>query len=317
VWLGGIEKQLDRYTTVKMSEQVRSPKSGRPVIYGEVLFDTFPDGREVMGGAPFNVARHLQGFGCEPLFISRVGDDERGERVQQAMQEWGMDMSGLQHDKEHPTGIVQIAMQGTSHTFDILPEQAYDYIDAEQALAILHDNEVSLLYFGSLIERSPISRETLHRLRNQSLPLFVDINLREPWWKREGVARLLQGVDWVKLNDEELLALGFGGQLEEAAVGMREKYGFNLLVVTRGESGALFVTENTLEQGDPVRVKELVDTVGAGDAFSAVTILGLHRGWSPHETLRRALVFAAQLCEVRGAVLPDRAYYQQYLSEWQ
>lgn len=294
-----------------------SPISGRPVIYGEVLFDTFPDGREVLGGAPFNVARHLQGFGCEPLFISRVGDDERGQRVHEAMQEWGMDLSGLQRDPQRPTGIVQIAMQGTSHTFDILPEQAYDYIDAGQALSLLHDNEVSLLYFGSLIERSPVSRDTLHRLRAQSQPQFVDINLRDPWWQRDGVASLLQGVDWVKLNDEELKALGFDGVQHEAATRMRKQYGFDLLVVTQGESGAIFVTGDTVEHGEPVPVENLVDTVGAGDAFSAVTILGLMNGWSMHDTLRRALGFAAHLCEVRGAVLPDRSYYQQCLSEWQ
>jgi fructokinase len=300
-----------------MSEEAFSPINGRPVIFGEVLFDTFPDGREVLGGAPFNVARHLQGFGFEPLFISRVGDDERGRRVQEAMQEWGMDMSGLQVDPHHPTGIVKIAMQGTSHTFDILPEQAYDYIDAEQALHQLHNNEVGLLYFGSLIERSSVSRETLRTLRSQSLPLFVDINLRAPWWTREGVASLLHGVDWVKLNDEELEALGFGGALSSAAAKMREQYGFEMLVVTRGEDGALFVTQKEMEQGEPVRVENLVDTVGAGDAFSSVTLLGLLRGWDMRMTLKHALEFAAHLCEVRGAVLPDRSYYQRCLSEWQ
>lgn len=293
------------------------PRKGRPVIFGEVLFDTFPDGREVLGGAPFNVARHLQAFGCNPLFISRVGDDDRGERVRTAMQEWGMDTAGLQCDSTHPTGIVKIAMQGTSHTFDILPEQAYDFIDAQNALSLLHNNEVSMLYFGSLIERSAVSRETLRALRELSLPLFVDINLRAPWWSREGVARLLQGVDWVKLNDEELVHLGYTGEAAGAAERMRSQYGFNLLVVTRGESGAMFVSERGTEEGEPVVVNELVDTVGAGDAFSSVTILGLLRGWKQEITLRRALGFAAHLCEVRGAVLPDQSYYQRCLSEWQ
>lgn len=299
-----------------MSKSELLPRRGRPVIFGEVLFDTFPDGREVLGGAPFNVARHLHAFGCNPLFISRVGDDERGETVRRAMQEWGMDTAGLQSDPLHPTGIVKIAMQGTSHTFDILPEQAYDFINAEHALSLLHNNEVSLLYFGSLIERSGVSRETLHTLRAQSLPLFVDINLRAPWWSRDRVASLLQGVDWVKLNDEELVQLGYAGDLAQAAADMRNEYGFRLLVVTRGEKGAMFISEQGQEEGEPVEVNNLVDTVGAGDAFSSVTILGLLRGWGRGETLQRALGFAAHLCEVRGAVLPDHAYYQRCLSEW-
>lgn len=300
-----------------MSNIAFSPIHGRPVIFGEVLFDTFPDGREILGGAPFNVARHLHGFGCEPLFISRIGDDERGQRVRNAMQEWDMDISGLQTDSRHPTGIVKIAMQGTSHTFDILPEQAYDFIDSEQAQRALHNNDVGMLYFGSLIERSAVSRETLRVLRNESLPLFVDINLRAPWWSREGVASLLHGVKWVKLNDEEILALGYEGALNEAASKMREHFDLDLLVVTRGEDGAMFITGETTEQGEPVRVNNMVDTVGAGDAFSSVSILGLLRGWNMRKTLQHALEFAAHMCEVRGAVLPDQSYYRQCLRMWE
>ncbi len=280
------------------------------------MFDTFPDGREVLGGAPFNVARHLQGFGYNPLFISRIGDDERGQKVKVAMQEWGMDMAGLQVDPNKPTGIVKIAMQGKSHTFDILPEQAYDYIDAEQVLALLHDNKPALLYFGSLIERSAVSRQTLNRLRDLSLPLFVDINLRAPWWDKERVADLLQGVEWVKLNDEELEQLGYEAQIEKAATRMREQYNFELLIVTCGDKGAMFVDNKGVERGAPVTVENLVDTVGAGDAFSAVSILGLLRGWSRNKTLKRALGFAAHMCEVRGAVLPDKSYYQRCLADW-
>lgn len=300
-----------------MTESSFSSLKGRPVIYGEVLFDTFPDGREVLGGAPFNVARHLQGFGLNPLFISRVGDDQRGVQVRSAMQEWGMDTAGLQQDPSHPTGTVQIAMQGTEHTFDILPQQAYDHIDAAQALPLVRPEETALLYFGSLIEREPVSRNTLEQLRHSPIPLFSDINLRAPWWSVEAVAELLQGVNWVKLNDEELAALGYEGDLVGAAERMREQYGFELLVVTRGEDGALFVTEDNVLQGEPVRVETLVDTVGAGDAFSSVVLLGLIQGWPIRDTLQRALAFAAHLCEVRGAVLPDKSYYESCLSQWE
>lgn len=300
-----------------MNESDLSPIHGRPIIYGEVLFDTFPDGREVLGGAPFNVARHLHGFGCQPLFISRVGNDVRGEQVRQAMQDWGMDLSGLQLDHDHPTGIVQIAMQGKSHTFDILAEQAYDYIDAETALSQLNEGHFGLLYFGSLIERSPISRATLKQLRAQHLPQFVDINLRAPWWKQKRILELVQGIDWLKLNNEELRDLGYNGDTPNAAAMLYAEHGFDTLVVTCGEQGALIVSDEGIEEGTPVTVDQLVDTVGAGDAFSSVCILGLLKGWEWHKTLRHALGFAARLCEVRGAVLPERSWYDSALSGWE
>ncbi len=299
-----------------MTQQRFSLLKGRPVIFGEVLFDSFPDGREVLGGAPFNVARHLQGFELDPLFISRVGDDQRGERVREAMAEWGMDTSGLQRDMRYPTGSVRIAMQGTQHTFDILPKQAYDFIDADLALPLLQQNAVSLLYFGSLIEREPVSRHTLQKLRTLPVPLFSDVNLRAPWWHPERMVSLLHGVNWVKLNDEELAALGYAGEVESAAQRMREEFALQLLVVTRGKDGALFVTADRVLHGEPVAVRQLVDTVGAGDAFSAVVLLGMMRNWPMGKTLGHALEFAAHLCEVRGAVLADNLFYQTYLAEW-
>ena len=299
-----------------MNETAITSSQGRPVIFGEVLFDLFPDGREVLGGAPFNVARHLHAFGCEPLFISRIGEDARGERVVSAMQEWGMDMSGLQRDAEHPTGSVQIAMQGTSHSFDILPEQAYDFIDAGQSLALLHEVSPALLYFGSLAARSPVSRATLQLLRSLSLPQFVDINLRAPWWDPRRVDNLVRGVKWLKLNDDELQQLHGEAELGAAAAALRERYDLELLIVTCGDKGAMFVDRHGVESGEPVAVAQLVDTVGAGDAFSAVSMLGLLRGWERRKTLSHALEFAARLCEVRGAVLPDKCYYRRCLREW-
>ena len=84
----------------------------RPLIFGEVLFDHFPDGTAVLGGAPFNVAWHLHAFGLRPLMISRIGNDELGGRVQEAMQKWGMDCSGMQiRHCTHPTGTVQVTFQ--------------------------------------------------------------------------------------------------------------------------------------------------------------------------------------------------------------
>ena len=180
----------------------------RPVVYGEVLFDRFPD-RAVLGGAPFNVAWHLHGFGCNPLFISRIGNDDPGRQILQAMQDWGLDTTGLQTDSRFPSGGVVIKMSGTKHSFNILPDQAYDHIDPEQSRNALDKVAPSLFYHGSLIIRTEKLRLALDDLLTSlTCPIFVDINLREPWWRAEDLPPVLHRARWVKVNDEELEIIG-------------------------------------------------------------------------------------------------------------
>ncbi len=94
-----------------MTSQRETSSQQRPIIFGEVLYDTFPDDAAVLGGAPFNVAWHLQGFGLQPLFISRVGTDELGAQVIADMQAWGMDLRGVQRDSiSSPTRPMIISM---------------------------------------------------------------------------------------------------------------------------------------------------------------------------------------------------------------
>lgn len=289
----------------------------RPVIVGEVLFDCFDDGREVLGGAPFNVAWHLQAFGLAPLLISRVGDDPRGQRIREAMQAWGMDLSGLQLDDTHPTGVVAITMQGQQHTFNILPDQAYDHLDPSQALSHPIWPEAGMWYSGSLIERSASARQTIAALRRRNLPHFMDINLREPWWQREAVLAMLQGVNWAKLNDQELHALGYHAEPSQAVAQLRREHDLDWVILTQGEQGALLYDGEGILSGTPVPVGQMVDTVGAGDAFSAVMILGLMRGWPKRVTLQRALAFASAQCEVQGAIREERAWYQRVMASWE
>lgn len=292
------------------------PPTGRPLIFGEVLFDTFDDGREVLGGAPFNVARHLQGFGMDCLFVSRIGDDDRGCAVRDAMADWQMDAAGLQVDPDRATGVVTVTSSGGHNDFDIAADQAFDFIDSAPLTMLLAQESFSLVYYGSLIARSARSREALSALRASSLPLFVDINLRAPWWRREDVLELLEGVRWAKLNDEELRQLGFEGAVDDAALAMREAFGFDLLALTCAAAGALFAGPDGIVSGVAPEISDMVDTVGAGDAFSAVVIAGILHGWPRDLTLERALQFAAEICSVRGAVFPDRSRYRDTLEDW-
>ena len=168
-----------------------------PVIFGEVLFDCFPDGNSVLGGAPFNVAWHLQAFGLAPLVVSSIGDDDLGEKVLSAMKSWNMNTAGMQSDSVHPTGSVDIEFHNGEPQYTIVEQRAYDHIDAA-LLPSLPAN--SLLYHGSLALRNQVSREALTTLKAQhDSTIFMDVNLRDPWWDKQFVLELANDADWVCL----------------------------------------------------------------------------------------------------------------------
>lgn len=291
-----------------------SQLSGRPIIFGEVLFDQFEDDTAVLGGAPFNVAWHLQGFGLNPIFVSRIGNDPLGEKVLASMQEWGMDTKGVQIDNDHPTGTVQVALNQGQPTFDILPDQAYDQINYE-LVKKLPEEKYSLLYHGSLITRSSKSRTTLFNIiTEKDLPVFVDINLRPPWSEPEIVKQSLQSSRWGKLNEHELASVLNKAsipdqEIEACARQLCIEMELELLIITLGEKGAYFITAHHTMIESPPQVINLVDTVGAGDAFSAVTILGLLKNWSYDIILKHALEFSSSICGIRGATSTNADLY--------
>jgi fructokinase len=300
-----------------------SALDGRPAVFGEVLFDRFPDGNAVLGGAPFNVAWHLQGFGDRPLFLSRVGADDAGERVRRAMQDWGMDLAGLQVDQQHPTGAVDVHFTGDQHTFKILPDQAYDHIDGDSASQALSAVTAALFCHGSLIIRTESMRSRLNRLLAEHGPrTFVDVNLREPWYRREDWQPMLDRSTWVKVNEDELKLiashLGLPGHtLEEWSERMASSCVLDLLVVTRGGRGAhALAGDGEMATVEPDADVPVADTVGAGDAFSSVIVHGLLQGWPLRVMMERAQAFASRICQQRGATAPDSALYQSVVAGW-
>jgi fructokinase len=288
----------------------------RAMIFGEVLFDCFPDGSEVLGGAPFNVAWHLQAFGQQPRLISRVGNDPLGRVILKAMQNWGMTCSTLQTDSTHPTGTVQVRFKDHEPSFEITAERAYDFIDAD---SLPTDTRCSVLYHGSLALRHGVSRAALVKLKQHlAAPIFVDVNLRPPWWEREYVLSLLQGADWVKLNADELSALTLSdGDFASQAEALQTAHRLKRLFVTRGREGAYVRTsEGTSYEIQPARNLKLVDTVGAGDAFASVLLLGLIKEWPLEMIMERAQAFASALVGVRGATVSDRSFYTPFIETW-
>ena len=288
---------------------------GRLCVFGEVLFDHFPDGQRVLGGAPFNVAWNLQALGQPVDFISRVGDDSEGQAVRQAMRSWGMDTASLQTDPAHPTGRVSVSLQGGEPAYDIVAPVAYDRIQPPHE----EDAGCSILYHGSLALRDPVSRATLEALL-ESAPhtVFVDVNLRPPWWHRDEVLKWIDRAHWVKLNTEELELLSPPGSRNPDPADFLHEHRLQGLILTHGGDGAeLFTAQGEHHRVVPEATNDVVDTVGAGDAFASVMLLGLARAWPLELTLRRAQSFASALVGQRGATVPNHAYYQSFVDDWQ
>lgn len=281
-------------------------------VFGEVLFDHFPDGSRVLGGAPFNVAWHLQALGREPLFVSRVGRDAEGEQIRTAMQAWGMDTRGLQTDPDRPTGRVRVEIVAGEPRYDIVEDCAWDAIEPAPVAAC------DLLYHGSLVLRSARSAAALQRLWDADPGrIFIDVNLRPPWWRRDHLEGALARAAWVKLNGDELTELQHTGA-DDPLPGFLQAYDLQGVVVTHGAGGA----ELLAADGQRARVAtgekvEVVDTVGAGDAFASVMLLGLALEWPLDLTLQRAQQFAGRLVGQRGATVGDAGFYAEFARAWQ
>ncbi len=283
-------------------------------VFGETLVDEFPD-RSVLGGAPFNVAYHLKHLGLEPVLVTRVGRDEYGERLWNAIRTAGMDTRGVQRDPVLPTGRVRVTFDDGGHRFEILENQAYDAIDCFHAAAAVRAAQPRLVYFGTLAQRSERSRAALDATLNATHSFcWLDINLRAPFDGKDVILRSLEMADDLKLNDDELgIVAGRldlpGTDPELHVAELIKRFDLRCVTVTCGARGAWSLDVD----GNHARVEgrpldgPLVDTVGAGDGFAAVSIAGFIRDWTPQQTLERADAFARRLCLIRGAI-PDEEW---------
>ncbi|MDT8376984.1 MAG: PfkB family carbohydrate kinase [Mariprofundaceae bacterium] len=288
----------------------------RPLIFGEVLFDHFPDGTAVLGGAPFNVAWHLHAFGLKPLMISRIGNDELGGKVEEAMQRWGMDCSGMQTDTIHPTGTVQVTFRDGEPAYEIVDDVAYDFIDAS---LIPRLKGKWLLYHGSLALRHDCSATALGSIKSDSADtLFVDVNLRPPWWQRELVTEMMDGADWVKLNEQELANIYPGAGGSEERIRMLAHLVSEQIVLTGGEAGATAISsaDGSRISVVPESLSPAIDTVGAGDAFCSVLVAGRLLNWPLEMSMQRAQQFASAVVGIRGAISQQRDFYRHFTDAW-
>jgi fructokinase len=285
-------------------------------VFGEVLMDQFPDVQQVLGGAPFNVAWHLQAFGQNPCFISRIGNDAMGGSIRQAMTDWGMTVENVQIDPDYPTGTVEVTINNNEPGYKILADQAYDFIAAQQ---LNPANQYSVIYHGTLALRNRVSEQALNTLKaSHPGKIFVDVNLRAPWWHKEPVNQWVNNADWVKLNHDELMQLAEPqNTIQDTMRLFLKKHNLDVLIVTCGSSGAMALTNaGEFLEVTPTGDISIVDTVGAGDAFSAVQLLGIRQDWPLSLTLERAQAFASALVTQRGATVKDLSFYQAFIDAW-
>jgi fructokinase len=262
---------------------------------GEALFDLLPDG-PVLGGAPLNVAVHAAQLGARAALVSRVGRDALGDRLRAEVLARGLDASGLQTDPDRPTGTVAVTLENGEPRYDIVKDVAWDHLEDSPALAAAAD----AVCFGTLAQRSPRSRETIHRFleaATKAVRLF-DVNLRQAYYDRGILHESLRRATMVKLNQDELpVVLGLLGMSSLDA--LRNEYGLTHAVLTRGAEG----TSINGVQGEPVRfpAQPGADSVGAGDACSAGILTGVLRGWPLDRTVALAKKMGAYVASVPGA----------------
>ena len=278
---------------------------------GEILFDCFPD-RAVPGGAPANVCAMMKQFGLESFLVSAVGDDDLGGAARKLLLERGIRLDALQQAAQ-PTGAVHVTLDAAGiATYRFDEDSAYDHIEWNETLARLAQN-VDAVVWGTLAQRSETSRRTIERFlretKKECLRVF-DVNLRSPFFNAGIVRHDVPFADVVKFNDDELptLAAFYGVSPVDLPARLFDE-GVSLTVLSRGGDGAvLFGADGTIDRAPAAPVEKLVDTVGAGDAYTAVVIQGMLERRSLAEINRHANQVAAYVCSNRGAtpVLPEK-----------
>ncbi len=293
------------------------------LILGEILYDLFPDGRQ-LGGAPFNFAFHLKKLGVDVRFISRVGKDKNGRGILKFLDSHGFDTLDIQIDPVHDTGAVKVTLYDDgSHGFEILADAAWDYIEFDTRLAGIMAESFDCLYFGSLVQRTLNGRELIQQILSQkpaATRVFCDINLRPDAWSDLTVETCLGASDILKLSDEEFRLISghdpFDPQIDSLLHTFMNTHKIKTLILTLGANGSLWAFQGQVEKtGLPSLKGNIADTVGAGDAYAAMAAACLLKGAPQDRSLHLAHEFALGICKIRGALPDDDGFYLEFIQK--
>ncbi len=247
-------------------------KNQSVICYGEVLWDIFPN-KTKPGGAPMNVAYHLNKFGINSKMISRVGTDKYGTGLLQILNRWGISTQNCQIDENNQTGIVNaIANPDHEMSYIIRENAAWDNIEFSED----HVDEVKnadAFVFGTLITRNETSKQTLYKLLDYAKYKVFDINLRPPFYDKKTIEYLLNQCNLLKLNESELQLISSwysNEKLEELSNirFLQVTYNIDEIIVTKGSKGATYYNLES-EYFVPANKVQVKDTVGSGDSFLA------------------------------------------------
>lgn len=280
---------------------------------GEILFDVFPTGSK-LGGAPANFAYHVSQFGIESCAVSAMGDDELGKELEAELNEHHLN---YQIEKvDYPTGTVQVSLDANGiPAYEIKEGVAWDNIPFTPALEEKAKN-CTAVCFGSLAQRSEVSRNTIHRFLD-TMPdeegryKVFDINLRQGFFTKEIITESIRRCNILKINDEELITIsrlfGYPGiDLQNKCWLLLGKYNLKMLILTCGVNGSYVFTPGEVSFIETPKV-EVADTVGAGDSFTGAFVASILRGKSVREAHELAVKVSAYVCTQNGAmpVLPE------------
>lgn len=280
------------------------------VAFGEILWDMI-DGKACIGGAPFNFAAHTVQCGFSAAIVSCVGGDALGRAALKEMKQHNVDRRWTNTDSTHATGTVTVMLQDGQPAYTIHKDVAWDYITLnDPSMIALRNESPCALYFGTLAQRSPVSRGTLATLLDMLQPplVFFDVNLRQDYWSAPLIAQGLAHASIVKVNAEEASMLGgllFNGACEPAAFSkavFRCHPAIRIVVVTLGAEGCIVSERAAGAAHCPCEQVEVVDTVGAGDAFSAAFLAALLRGATAREAAEAGNERGAWVVSMQGAV---------------
>jgi len=304
------------------TEYYRKDKMGkfRITSIGEILYDVYPEYKK-LGGAPFNFIYHVWKLNGNASFISRVGDGKNGKEMLKQLKAMKFDCKYIGVDTIHPTGKVNIRLlEDKTPQFTISQESAWDYIELTDKIEKLVKQKTDILYFGTLSQRNFTTRNTIEHLLNEKIKYFCDLNLRHHFFNENIIATSLQKSNVIKINEAELEIVmesvyGRTYGTRDSVKKLIKDFDIDLLCVTMGENGA-YLFSKTGSNKYKARVKNLVDTVGAGDAYAAILCLGYLNEWSIGKINHIASNFAADICTVDGAIPENDSIYKKYINEF-
>lgn len=269
------------------------------LLWGEVLWDRFPDGPK-LGGAPSNVAWHLGQAGAWAQLVSRVGDDEWGHRALTQLAPL-VDISLVQVDRERATGEVTITLEDGEPRYHLVPGRAWEHLELTAAVRAAFADAGAFVY-GTLAQRQAGGLAAWRRALSE-LPAgclrVCDPNLRPADLSPQVLGEALSAADVIKLNERELTLVGAAlGTADPLHVLLQKP---RVVVVTRGAEGSTIYAEGRVLQIPGVAARPGGDHVGCGDAYLAILVHGALSGWSLEDTGAAASRWAAEVASHRGA----------------